>query len=311
MRVLVLFLDGVGLGTDSLETNPLAAAPMPNLRRLLGGRPLTASSAPYSGELASLQAIDPRLQVAGAPQSATGQAVLLTGRNVPAEIGEHYGPKPNPQVAAILRADNLFMQVHQRGGHAALLNAYPPRYFEGIDSGHRIYSAIPMAAAAAGIQLFNSEDLQAGAALSADFTGEGWAGQPDFPPAPIYTPQQAGALLAALAMQYDLSWFDYWPSDYAGHRADFDGALALLSTLDGVLHGLAQAWQDKQALMVMTSDHGNLEDCTKRGHTLNDVPLLLLGPAEARARFSAAVHGLADIAPAILAEIFNSDGRHD
>jgi 2,3-bisphosphoglycerate-independent phosphoglycerate mutase len=311
MRVLVLFLDGVGLGTDSPEANPLAAAPMPNLRRLLGGRPLTASSAPYSGEFASLQALDARLQVAGAPQSATGQAVLLTGRNVPAEIGEHYGPKPNPQVAAILRAGNLFMQVLKRGGKAALLNAYPPRYFEGIDSGHRIYSAIPMAAAAAGVRLFGAADLQAGAALSADFTGEGWAGQPDFPPAPVYAPQEAGSLLAGLAMRYDLSWFDYWPSDYAGHRADFEGALALLSTLDGVLQGLAQGWHDRQALMVMTSDHGNLEDRTKRGHTMNDVPLLLLGPADARARFSASVHGLADIAPAILAEIFHPTSTDD
>ena len=42
----------------------------------------------------------------GAPQSATGQATLLTGRNVPAEIGYHYGPKPNPAVSAINKAPN-------------------------------------------------------------------------------------------------------------------------------------------------------------------------------------------------------------
>ena len=44
----------------------------------------------------SLLALDAGLGVEGLPQSATGQAVLLTGVNIPAELGYHYGPKPNP-----------------------------------------------------------------------------------------------------------------------------------------------------------------------------------------------------------------------
>ena len=42
MRVLFLFLDGVGLGPDDPNTNPLAQAAMPNLSRLLNGRRLVA-----------------------------------------------------------------------------------------------------------------------------------------------------------------------------------------------------------------------------------------------------------------------------
>jgi hypothetical protein len=95
-RLLFLFLDGVGLGTDNPMINPFAGAAMPNLRSLLGGQPLVASAAPIESPRATLLPLDACLGVPGAPQSATGQATLLTGRNVPAELGYHYGPKPNP-----------------------------------------------------------------------------------------------------------------------------------------------------------------------------------------------------------------------
>ena len=102
-RLLFLFLDGVGLGENDPTINPLAGAEMPNLRALLGGQPLVASAAPFESQRATLLPLDACLGVPGTPQSATGQATLLTGRNVPAEIGYHYGPKPNPAVAAYLR----------------------------------------------------------------------------------------------------------------------------------------------------------------------------------------------------------------
>ena len=38
MRLLFLFLDGLGLGTDDPATNPLVRADMPRLRALLGGQ---------------------------------------------------------------------------------------------------------------------------------------------------------------------------------------------------------------------------------------------------------------------------------
>ena len=96
MRVLFIFLDGIGLGEANPETNPFTRARMPNLNRLLDGRSLLKDSAPFHGEHASLLAVDPAVGVSGLPQSATGQAMLLTGKNIPAELGYHYGPKPNP-----------------------------------------------------------------------------------------------------------------------------------------------------------------------------------------------------------------------
>jgi hypothetical protein len=303
-RVLVLFMDGVGLGSDDPTLNPLAAAAMPYLSELLGGRRLLLSSVPYEGSEATLLAVDPCLGVDGPPQSASGQAAILTGRNVPLETGEHYGPKPNPAIAAIVRQGNLFVEVTRRGGTAALLNAYPPRYFQGIESGRRLYSCIPLAATIAGVPLRSAEDLKRGQALSADFTGEGWAIQPGFPRAPVYEPGTAGALLGALARQVDLAWFDYWPSDYAGHRNDLEESIRLLESLDAVLGGLAQAYRDSPDLVAVTSDHGNLEDLDRRGHTRNPVPALLIGPSDVRRQFAEGLTDLTGFAPAILRTIF-------
>jgi len=303
-HVLLLFMDGVGLGPDDPSVNPLAAASMPRLSSLLEGRRLVRSAAPFHGGEATLLAVDACLGVDGLPQSASGQAAILTGRNVPKEIGEHYGPKPNPAVAAIVRQGSLFSEVARRGGTAGLLNAYPPRYFEGIESGRRLYSCIPLAATSAGLGLRSAEDLLRGEAFSADFTGEGWALQPGFPSAPVYTPAEAGARLAATARSLDLAWFDYWPSDYAGHRGDADASRQLLESFDAVLGGLADAYRGSPDLVVVTSDHGNLEDLNRRGHTRNPVPALLIGPADVRERFSQGLSDLTGFVPAILREIF-------
>jgi hypothetical protein len=303
--VLVVFLDGVGLGTADPARNPFAAADMPETMQLLGGARLLQATAPFEGPLATLAAVDACLGMPGTPQSATGQAALVTGRNVPQAIGEHYGPKPNPAVARLVRQDNVFQQVIRRGGRAALLNAYPPRYFEGIESGRRLYSSIPLAAVAAGLSLMTADDLKAELALSADFTGLGWASQPGFPPAPIYEAAEAGRRLAELSQLQELSWFDFWLSDLVGHHGSMEEALGLLQSLDAVLGGLAFAWGDREDLVVLTADHGNLEDLAQRGHTRNPVPGLLIGPLELRRRFAAGLTDLTGFAPAILRTIFD------
>ncbi|MFN2275096.1 MAG: hypothetical protein ACK2TX_09645 [Anaerolineales bacterium] len=299
-KILVLFLDGVGLaGPDPLR-NPFSVAEMPALRGLLEGHSLVADAAPLDAQEATLLALDANLGVPGAPQSASGQAALLTGINVPARIGEHYGPKPNPAIQSILEQDNVFMRVLRAGRTAALLNAYPPGYFASITSGRRLYSAIPFAANTAGLPLMTAEDLQAGRALSVDFTGEGWATQKGFPPAPVYRPAQAGEILARLAAGYDMSWFDFWPSDYAGHKQNMAQACSLLERFDAVLAGLLDAWNLQQDLIAITSDHGNLEDLSRRNHTRNPVPGLLIGPRELREELARCLVDITDFTPAIL-----------
>jgi 2,3-bisphosphoglycerate-independent phosphoglycerate mutase len=224
--------------------------------------------------------------------------MLLTGRNIPAELGYHYGPKPNPEVAAFLKDETLFSDFTKAGKKAVLLNAYPPRYFDGVDSGKRLYSSIPLAVTNAGIPLFRHDDLFAGRALSADFTGEGWRTMLGYSDAPVMDPHLAGQKLGALAKEYDFALFEYWASDYAGHKQQMDEAIRLMESFDGVLGGLVEAWDD-DGLILVTSDHGNMEDMSTRRHTDADVPALVIGEKTARNTFTQDMKDLTDIAPAI------------
>jgi len=301
-KVLFIFMDGIGLGSDDPETNPLALVEMPFLSSLLGGHKLTASAAPYEGENVSLLGLDAGLGVDGLPQSATGQAVLMTGINIPAELGYHYGPKPNPDVAAYLKNGNtLFSWLRAKGKKAALLNAYPPRYFSGIESGKRLYSSIPLATTSAGYTLFTQEDFFAGKALSADFTGHGWRTMLDIAEAPVRSAVEAGGQLAELAQSYDFALFEYWASDYAGHKQDLESAIAQMESFDGVLEGLVGAWNMDDDLILMTSDHGNMEDLSTRRHTDAKVPGLVIG--KKHKSFAAGLSDLTGIAPRIRKQI--------
>ncbi len=315
MKVLFLFLDGIGLGTNDPQVNPFAKVEMPHLQGLLGGNKLVVETLSLASlkslrnnggietERATLLALDAGLGVDGLPQSATGQAALLTGINVSQEIGYHYGPKPNQEVAAYIRNGNLFSTLAKDGYKSALLNAYPPGYFTAIESGRRLFSVIPLAVTSAGIPLKTLEDLQEGHALSADFTAQGWRDRLQLPETPVLTPEQAGERLANLMNDHDLAIFEYWLSDYAGHHQDMDAAESLLETFDRVLGGLLEAWDDKQGLILITSDHGNMEDLSTRRHTANPVPALLIGDLIFRQDFAADLTDISGVTPAILKSI--------
>lgn len=94
-HVLFLFVDGIGLGDNNLSINPFAVANLPTLHRLSNGHRWLRDTGKQLSDCAAFVPTDPRLGVAGRPQSGSSQAVILTGLNVPALIGEHYGPKPN------------------------------------------------------------------------------------------------------------------------------------------------------------------------------------------------------------------------
>lgn len=295
--VHLLFLDGVGLGGPDPTVNPFAAARLPNLTGLLGETWYLAGRARVVGARASLAPTDATLGLAGRPQSATGQATILTGRNVPALVGEHYGPKPNGAVAEVIRAGSLFSEVVAAGGRAALITPYPDGYFAAVDSGKRLLSAVPLAATAAGLSLMNVADLRAGRAVSPDFTALGWRDHLGYGDVPVLSPDEAGRRIAAIAATHDFSFFEHWPTDQIGHRGGLAEAVAHLELIDAVLGGLLAEWDDAHGLLIITSDHGNLEEKGHRQHTRNAVPTILVG--RDHAGHTAAIHDLTDIAPVV------------
>jgi len=280
-HVLIFFMDGVGMGSADPDANPFVRASLPILENLLIKNWYLNEDSGGPGRVsttrASLIPTDPNMGIAGRPQSATGQATLLTGRNIPMLVGEHYGPKPNTPVANLVKEDNLFKEVIASGGTAALMTPYPQPYFDHINSGRRLLSSVPLAATSAGLDLMTADDLQAGRAVSPGFTGKGWHEHLGYLDIPILTLNEAGEQIAEIAGTYNFSFFEHWPSDRSGHRGSIELAVEHLEFIDEVLGGLLNNWDDENDLLIITSDHGNIEEKNHRQHSRNPVPTILVG----------------------------------
>jgi len=310
MKILFLFLDGVGLGDDNPETNPFAVANLPTLQSFTEEQQWFGDLSYIESERAIFLPVDANLGVDGKPQSATGQATIMTGVNVPHKIGYHYGPKPNPEVAEVIQGESVVTKLADSGLSAALLNAYPDRFIEAIDRGKRLRSSNQLAFEVAGVGMRGSEDFVYGRALSADFTGRGWIEElaesdafsvtwrSKLKKLPVLTPREAGHKVVELTNEVEFAFFDYWLTDYMGHRGTMDDACGILENLDGVLAGILEAWDDEEGLIIMTSDHGNIEDISERGHTRNKVPTLIVG--KERQTFADGLVDLTGFTPALL-----------
>jgi len=305
MHFVFIFIDGIGLGPNDPSSNPFARSKLPNLISLIGNHKivfetLSKNGNPLLSRDSTFLGLDANLGIKGHPQSATGQATILTGINVPKKLGMHFGPWPNEEIRNLLRENSIFKVLKSRGFKSQLLNAYPQTYFDRIQSGRRLPGAVAMSVLDAGIKLKTTEDLIAGRALSADFTGEGWHNRINNKDIPIITLADAGKRIAKLGRTKDFSFFEFWISDYAGHRADMDEACTLLEDFDIVIGNLISNWDSSDGLIFITSDHGNLEDTKTRGHTRNLVPGIIIGNENNRHMFSESLSDLSGISPAIL-----------
>ncbi len=296
-RVIFLFLDGVGLGPDDPTVNPLAVAAYPTLARLLDGHKPVAATGRLATAQATLIPTDATLGVAGRPQSATGQATILTGINVPAALGEHYGPRPDDRVRGVLQRGTIFTQLQRLGLRTFFCNAYPPGYFAAINRGKRLLSAIPYAATVAGQALPTAHSLRTGHALAADFTNEGWRTGLGYQDIPVYPPAAAGAQLWQIAQPYAFTFFEHWQSDLLGHRGDLAGAIANFQCFDGFLGGLLAAADRTATLIIIAADHGNVEECDHGKHTTNPALTLLVGAEHTQ--WAGAIQRLDDFARVI------------
>jgi 2,3-bisphosphoglycerate-independent phosphoglycerate mutase len=167
MRILFLFFDGVGLGENDPANNPFAAADLPTLSSLTAGQRWLNGLPRIESERATFVPTDACLGVSGRPQSATGQAAIMTGSNVPEQLGYHYGPKPNPEIASIIKESGLVRRLTDSGLRSGLLNAYPSTFIENIERGKRLPSSNQMALRDGGVRLLDGGDLLEKRAMSA------------------------------------------------------------------------------------------------------------------------------------------------
>ena len=160
-------------------------------------------------------------------------------------------------------------------------------------------SATALAALAGGGALRTFDDAHAGAAVTFDFTGELCRAFGTRRAAPFL--EDAGRTVAAAAADLDLALFETFLTDKAGHAQDVTWARHEIARVERFLVALLDAVDPREQLVVVTSDHGNLEDLSTRSHTRAPVPLFAYG-AGADAFVRGAV-SLLDVTPRLLRAI--------
>lgn len=281
--VLLVFVDGVGVGPRGPQ-NPLDTEGS----RYFGyfeGEPL----APSRGGRAALA--DATLGVEGLPQSATGQTTIITGENAPALLGRHLSAFPGGSLRPVLRERSLFRRLRDRGLRVAHANVAPS---EVARRRVRTVSAMAVAAEEAGLVPRSLDDVRAGRALHHEFTNRALVSYGC--DVPLVAPAEAARRLARIASGADFCAFEYFLTDAAGHARDARDARRHIRRLDAFLDALVDALDLDRSTLLVTSDHGNLEDLATGSHTLNPVAAAAWGRGSEAVR---GVRSLAGVAPLV------------
>ena len=312
VQVLMLFLDGVGIGRRDPDVNALIAAHLPSLRSLLGGEIPTLDRRGVTASPAVAFPLDATLGIPGLPQSGTGQAALFAGVNASRIAGKHFGPYPYSTLRPIIARQNIFKRCLDAGFTTCFANAFPKRFFDYMKHHGSRLSVTTLSCTQTGIPLLQGADLVAGHAVSADITNEGWKnlGHPDIE---VLKPAEAGRRLAKISAHHDFVLFEYWKTDYAGPSRDMKEAIRVLERFDAMLGGILDALDSTRTLLLITSDHGNIEDMSVKTHTRHPVPLILYGHKhkETAALLQAKSRpSLPHVIPAIMEILAESRARH-
>ena len=297
MRVLLLFIDGIGLGDDDTAINPFAAASLPTFESLLGGARVLARHANAQTAHATLRALDATLGIPGLPQSGTGQTALFTGENAAQIFGRHFGPWVPTSLRQLLGERNILSRAQAAGKSVTFANAYPEEVFqEGRKPRDPLRAGPPVAALGAGVLTRHTPELLHGNAIASEIINDGWRKHLNRTELPVITARQAGHNLTRIASQHDLTLFAHYSTDHIGHTGDMSESIAALMRVDEFLAGILES-KPEDLSIVLASDHGNLED-VRAGHTTNPAVGLFIGAGHDE--LAAGATSLTDIAPAIL-----------
>ena len=311
MSVLLFFIDGLGIGARGTQ-NPLDGLADAEPLAIFSHEPTTAMSdgtlAPANAHATIFDGIvvptDARLGVEGRPQSASGQTTILTGINVPQLLGYHKQGFPNSAMLEILRVHSIFLQLTRAGvAPITFANTYTQRFF---DERPRWVSATTAAMEAAAVPFRQVADLKAGHAVFHDFTNQLLIERgEDVEPR---SAEQAAQVLASLTSEHKFTLYEYFITDKIGHKQDGQLARTTLQNLARLIRELLVRIDLNRTSVILTSDHGNIEDLSSRNHTLNAVPTIVWGAN--RFHIARQIKTLADITPAILQTLTKKTASH-
>ena len=293
-RVLFVFIDGMGIGPPDPDVNPFFRAELPTLRTLLGDTLPHLEDLQQGTQTAWAFPLDPLLGVEGLPQSGTGQTALLTGENAPAIYGRHFGPWVPVRLRPLLAKKNVLSRAQEQRFSCAFANAYP-REFHRTKWAKRP-AAPPLVAEAAGLLTRHQEALAEGKAVSSEIVNTTWRERLGIPDLPDVSPQDAGRNLARIANTAHLTFFAHYATDTAGHTHLMEEGIIALQRVDAFLGGILSLL-GSETLLVLASDHGNIEDI-RGGHTRNPTLSVLVG--QGAKELGKELSSLTDVAGVIL-----------
>ncbi len=272
MAVIFIFIDGVGIGNEGKE-NPFLIDSYESFQ-ILSGENFFKNAKGVRSSNQLYKAIDANLDVEGLPQSGTGQTTLFSGENASKVIGKHFGPFPHSGIKHLLKEQSVFQSVKEAGKKPYFMNAYPPIFFEHANRRNR-WSCTTLMTKSAEMHLNSTDDILEEKALTAEIVQNAWREKLDIN-IPKITATDAAKRLLNVVPDHDLVLYEYYLTDKAGHNQSFEDAERVLQPLDEFLLHIIKHKRSGDVL-VITSDHGNLEDLSVKTHTRNEVPLFVMG----------------------------------
>ena len=274
MSLIFLFIDGVGLGKAN-RSNPFTGFSYQGFSAMAGDQEFSGRASELKETNHLFKFLDARLGVEGLPQSGTGQTALFTGKNAPREIGKHFGPFPHSGIKPFIKEHSLFIKTKQLGKQANFINAYPDIFFKRARERNR-WSCTTLMTKSANISLHTTKEVKEEKALTAELTQRAWREHLNID-VPQISPEEAGDRLLEQTEEHDLLLHEYYLTDKAGHSQELEKATLYLQTYDRFLWHLINN-KAPSTTIVLSSDHGNVEDLSIKTHTLNSVPLFVYGP---------------------------------
>lgn len=272
MAVIFIFIDGVGLGERGAK-NPFSISKYESFQILSDGDFFEDPKVIHQ-QNHLFKPIDANLEVEGLPQSGTGQTTMFTGVNASKKIGKHFGPYPHSGIKPLLKEQSIFHSVKEMGKLPYFMNAYPPIFFEFAEKRNR-WSCTTLMTKSAGLRLNSIKEIENEEALTAEIVQNAWRDRLDID-IPKITATDAAQRLLNVVPDYDLVLYEYYLTDKAGHNKSEEDAERVLKPLDEFLLHILKNMHSSDTL-VITSDHGNLEDLSVKTHTRNAVPLMIYG----------------------------------
>jgi 2,3-bisphosphoglycerate-independent phosphoglycerate mutase len=115
------------------------------------------------------------------------------------------------------------------------------------------------------------------------------------------SPARAAENLKNILGEHDVVMFEYFLTDFMGHKGSAKEKKFILNHLDRFLKKLIGKLDMKNNTVVICSDHGNIEDERGKQHTENPVPTLVFSEnPEVLDYFEDKVKRITEVAPAII-----------